>query len=1067
MVTRPSDEPLFIVDNSISGRTGAGYLGQWCDIARALDIATGYFEIGALLELDGKWQQLDEIRILMGDEVTYRTKKALVDAVRNRVAGVLDLGLEADKDDNPFLFGVEAIVTALTNGQINCRVYDRDKFHAKTYITHGRLDVVGSQALVGSSNFTRPGLTQNVELNINLESSSEVAQLQRWYEEHWDDAKDITEAILKVVQRHSQAFTPFDVYARALYELFEGHDQTAAAWEQGSSLMFDRLDRYQQEAYWSMMDIGRRFGGAFLCDGVGLGKTYVGLMLIERLVLHENKRVVLLAPKATREAVWDEELEANLSHIGTQDFASLAVFNHTDLSRSGEYPERFRRLADLADVIVIDEAHHFRNRGSLPDPDDPDRMSRYHRLFEMLDESARPKTVYMLTATPINNSLTDFKHLIELFSREEEDYFGRTLGINNLSARFRSMAKVLNEQIKAAQDRAAGGDAADEEVSDDPDVVIAEIEQANEILQKDTLFENLVVQRSRAYVKRSQEQEGGPLTAFPDRDTPQVAGYSLRKTYGNLLEQLTAAFDKEHPLFRLPIYYPLDYYIGEDEEILPFDWGRQAQVVSLIRTSFLKRFESSVYAFERSCDRLMRKLLAFVHEHSRTDSEKNRFERWKAQHAGVLDFVTNRQLELFPDDEDAEADEDLLPPELLEAVEHLDPELFDVPEMLAETYLDLEQLMMFLGETKKFKPKNDDKLQKLIRLLRSKDLEQRKVIIFTEFAETARYLQQQLIDAGIDGVFELDSGTKVNRKKVLTRFAPFYNRSSPERLQADGENEIRVLIATDVLSEGLNLQDCCRLINYDIHWNPVRLMQRIGRIDRRLNPEIEERIVAEHPEWGERGVVRFWNFLPPEELKPLLSLYQKVTGKLLVISETMGVEAGKLLRPDDDLNVLKEFNASYEGQTTPIEELQLELQRLLDEHPGLTDRLADQPNGVFSGREHPDESSVGVFFCYRLPGLDVGTEEESSKFTLAAGTTRWYLYDLASEQILDDPGEIAAHIRSDPDTPRQLDIDPETLIDIRNKVRNHIKNTFEKAVGLPADAPRPSLRCWMELNEAS
>ena len=156
-------------------------------------------------------------------------------------------------------------------------------------------------------------------------------------------------------------------------------------------------------------------------------------MLIERLVLKENKRVVLLAPKATREAVWDEELRANLPHINTMDFASLAVFNHTDLSRTGDYPERFRRIADQADVFVIDEAHHFRNRGTTPDPEDPDRMSRYYRLFEMLDGSARPKTVYMLTATPINNSLTDFRHLIELFSRQDESYFGRTLGINNLT----------------------------------------------------------------------------------------------------------------------------------------------------------------------------------------------------------------------------------------------------------------------------------------------------------------------------------------------------------------------------------------------------------------------------------------------------------------------------------------------------------------------------------------------------------------------------------------------------------------------------------------------------------
>ena len=1058
MASETSSEPLFIVDNSVEGRTGADYLGQWCDIARALDVATGYFEIGALLELDGKWQQLDEIRILMGEEVTARTGRVLREFTE-RAEKILDQGLESDKEENPFLKGVNAIAAALDSRQIKCRVYDDAKFHAKSYITHGRLEAVGSQALVGSSNFTQPGLTENIELNIRLESSSEVAQLQRWYEKHWDDANDITDAVLKVVQRHNKAFTPFDVYARALSELFEGHDETAAVWEQNTSEMFSRLDRYQHNAYWSLLDIGRRFGGAFLCDGVGLGKTYVGLMLIERLVVKEGKRVVLLAPKATREAVWDEELRANLPHINTMDFASLAVFNHTDLSRTGDYPERFRRIADQADVFVIDEAHHFRNRGTTPDPEDPDRMSRYYRLFEMLDGSARPKTVYMLTATPINNSLTDFRHLIELFSRQDESYFGRTLGINNLTARFRAMTRTLNEQVRVAREAGDG----EVEVED----IAADIELANDLLHKDDLFEELVVQRSRAYVKRSQEQEGGPLTSFPVRKRPEVAGYSLRKTYGNLLDQLTAAFDKDHPMFRLPIYYPFDYYEGDDEEIAPFDWGRQKQVVSLIRTSFLKRFESSVYAFERSCDRLMRKLLAFVHEHSVTDSQKDQFERWKAQNADVLDFVTNRQLVLFPDDEDAEADEDLLAPELLEAVEYLDPAVFNVTKMITETYLDLDQLVQFLAETKKFKPKNDDKLQKLIRLLKSKDLAKKKVVIFTEFAETARYLKQQLVEAGIDKVFELDSGVKVNRKRVLTRFAPYYNHSSTGQLQLFEDDEIRVLIATDILAEGLNLQDCCRLINYDIHWNPVRLMQRIGRIDRRLNPEIEEQILVDHPEWGERGVVRYWNFLPPDELRPLLSLYQKVTGKILVISAALGIESGKLLRPDDDLNALKEFNASYEGQETPIEELELELQRLLGEHPDLVDRLADQPNGVFSGRQRPEKSSTGVFFCYRLPGLDTDPAENEPDYSLKAGVTRWYLYDLASETILGAPGEIASHIRSDLDTPRRLDIKPDTLKGIRAKVRKHIKNTYERDLGVPADAPSPVLRCWMELNEAS
>ena len=142
---------LFIVDNSVSGWTGLRYLEEWSSIAKAFDIATGYFEIGALLTLDGKWQGLDKVRILMGAETTHRTRKVILGAVRAQALDRLDESIEEDKEPNPFLHGVPAILDALRSGQIECRVYGKDKFHAKAYITHAKLEVVGS------SNFTRPG----------------------------------------------------------------------------------------------------------------------------------------------------------------------------------------------------------------------------------------------------------------------------------------------------------------------------------------------------------------------------------------------------------------------------------------------------------------------------------------------------------------------------------------------------------------------------------------------------------------------------------------------------------------------------------------------------------------------------------------------------------------------------------------------------------------------------------------------------------------------------------------------------------------------------------------------
>ncbi|WP_419918210.1 helicase-related protein [Candidatus Poriferisocius sp.] len=1059
---------LFIVDNSVSGWTGLEYLRQWSDLARSFDIATGFFEIGALLALDGKWQQLDKIRLLMGDEVSLRTLKAFEKALAKRVDHFAN-SLEREKEQNPFLEGVEAVVEAIAAGKIECRVYRRDKFHAKAYITHAKFDVVGAQALVGSSNFTRAGLTKNIELNIQVQSGREVTQLQDWFEAHWVEAEDVTAEILHTVTRHTAEFTPFDVYAKALYELFRGRELTAGEWDQTRSRMFPQLDRYQQEAYGSLMKIARRHGGAFLCDGVGLGKTFVGLMLIERLVLHENKRVVLFAPKAARKGVWDPHLREWLPHIGGvgggEDFSSLSVFNHTDLSRGKEFPERFKRITELADAVIVDEAHHFRNRGSqgsrhmAADTEGvQDGRSRYWRLYDMLDEAQRSKLVFLLTATPINNRLADFRHMAELFTRGEEAYFAGSLGVNNLSAHFNQKEHALREYL--AESRTGSADMA-------TGLVDGMTPEAQEALADDVVFGALVVQRSRSYARASQMQEIGQSAAFPQRERPQVADYTIRKQYQRVLDMFEEACNREHPLFSLAIYYPLAHYTGS-EEVDAFEKNRQRQVVGLIRTMFLKRFESSVYAFEKSLDRLMRKLLAFVRANSEPGAELDRYNHWRQQHKKIVNYRPETQLSLALGDmedeeneDDADADEDVIPPEMLEAVEVLPRNEYDLETILEQTFDDLDEIAKFLEVTRRLTPTQDDKVQKLVRLLRSNQLAGLKVLVFTEFADTARYVENELKAAEIEGLERIDSGSTLNRTEAIRRFSPYYNGSSTAELARAGQTEIQVLVSTDVLSEGLNLQDATRLINYDLHWNPVRLMQRIGRVDRRMNSEIEARLVTDHPEAAkDRGAVRFWNFLPPDELERILNLYERVSGKTLLISETLGIEGRKLLHPDDDYDELREFNAKYEGKRSAIEEMQLEYQALLKAHPGLSERLEGFPGSVFSGSRKLSKGTRGVFFCYSLPAMDTSVGE----FTLEAGPTRWYLYDLTNDTIADSPGEIADSIRSNPNTPRRCTMSRSTLKEVRKKVLHHVRNTYLKQVQAPGDAPKPKLHCWMELN---
>jgi hypothetical protein len=490
-------------------------------------------------------------------------------------------------------------------------------------------------------------------------------------------------------------------------------------------------------------------------------------------------------------------------------------------------------------------------------------------------------------------------------------------------------------------------------------------------------------------------------------------------------------------------------------------------VARLIRTQFLKRFESSARAFEMSCETLLLKLLAWVTKHSQVDGETRRLDRWKRQHAELIDRVQLHQQE-FSGDEGEELDEDIITDEMLEDIEELSRRDYKVEEILAETFLDLDQIVEFLDELKKFKPAHDDKLNALTKLLSSDSiLKKHKVLIFSEFMATARYLKKQLADAGVRGVDEVDSADKRDRGEVIKRFAPYYNDSFSGKLNSKGESEIRVLISTDVLSEGLNLQDATRLINYDLHWNPVRLMQRVGRVDRRLDPTAEEKMIADHPDLKTiRGRVIYWNFLPPGELDDLLRLYRHVSHKVLRISKTFGIEGKKLLKPDDDYEALKEFNQAYEGSPSATEAMRLEWQKLLEADPDLEALLNALPGRVFSGKKHPKLDSTAVFFCYALPAPGIEAHEglagDPTVWTEAMGHTAWYLYDINADHITEEPTEIIKFIRSKPDTPRHRALVDKTLSEIRAKIEKHITNTYFKKVQAPLGV-KAVLKAWMEL----
>jgi hypothetical protein len=1039
---------LFIVDNSDSDWKVRSYLSEWCEIAKAIDIATGYFEIGALLALQEKWQAVDAFRVLMGDEVACRTRTAFTEALQ-RITTTLENSIEREKQQNDFLEGVPAILDALHKQKIQCRVYRRDKFHAKAYLTHARSAVVGSFGLVGSSNFTYPGLCENVELNVQIRGP-EVGILQEWYQRHWDEAEDITPQILRTVERHIQPRTPFEVWFKALHEFCSAHEMTPDEWDTAHSIIFRQLAKYQRDAYKNLIQIARRYGAAFLCDGVGLGKTYVGLMLIERFVIHESKRVVLFAPKAAREDVWEPAIQNLLPDLNSA-FVSFIVYNHTDLQRKGRWPRDMKRTLRDADVILIDEAHHFRNPGIKGEGER--EPSRYRILQEYLhQEGGREKQLYFLTATPINNSVHDFRHILELATNGNERYFSeaqRNLGIHSVRSHFVQVEKKLFS-VQQAQD------------PEQLDLNIIE-----KTMREDSIFDHLVVQRSRSYVKQSQVQLEDRQVLFPERAKPQVVPYRLKATYGRLLESVERAFNKENPLFVLGIYYPLSYWKGE-REAEKWDVGRQKQVVSLIRTQFLKRFESSACAFEMSCWRLLKKLLAWVEAHTANDHDRRRLERWKLKHDNLIGYVHAHQQELWPSDDNVPT-EDFLTDEEIAEVEQLDPEDYNIADILDDTYDDLDQIVEFLSYVGEVKPEKDDKLKALIKLLKTdKSVAGNKVLLFSEFADTACYVERELRKAGLKNIERIDgSSSQKTRSEVIRRFSPYYNGTDSASLIASGQSEIDILIATDVLAEGLNLQDASRLINYDLHWNPVRLMQRIGRVDRRMNPAIEAQLVADHPGLKtSRGKIAFWNFLPPEELDELLRLYQRVNRKVVTISRTLGIEHGKLLTPDDEFELLKEINKQFDGEQSETEKLKLEYDRLVKAHPELAATLDDLPLKLFSGKQHPTSGARAVFFCFRVPRPDpdlVSTNKGELRWSDAAGFTVWLCSDLSGEHMATDPAAIADLIRSLPDAQRHCSLNRVDLAAIRKKAEKEIIRTHLRALQAPAGV-NPVLKCWMELN---
>ena len=979
-----------------------------------LDIATGTFEIGAFLSLGKTWQHLDGIRILMGDETSRRTKEHLIEALQT----VTEDSLESVKEKDDTLQGLADVHTAIRRGKILIRIYDNAKFHAKLNLMQAEASSPVNFSTVGSSNFTTPGLTQNVELNTFITEPTHIDKLREWYDERWEEGTEVKTELLRTIERHLKKHPPFTVYAKALHAYFEGREKPADDWEENESVIYQTLSQYQKDGYHAALQIAGTWKGALICDGVGSGKTFIGLMILER-ALQENKRVLLITPKSVAESVWNSQIKRLLRSKSKYRRLLRDHYDHklhTDFGRKGGISEDdLEHFQERVDVIIIDEAHHFRNASS--------------NRGKLLMDIAKGKELYLLTATPINNSIDDIYHLINYFGQNRRDYFSR-IGVHDFRRHFRDIDKKLENE----------------------NTEIAEQVEEEDFLRQNPILKQVLIQRSRKYIKES-EQESGVDILFPKRKIESPVEYSLKKVYGSLYDELRAAFDRHYPFINLAIYNTVRYHKNPERQLE----NRQKQIVGLIRTLVLKRLESSWRSFEVTIENLLLKMAEWLKKYA-----PERYEQWEGTNSRWWGVVQRHIKERLEEDgirqpEPTEEEDDI---ESIETEDEFIPEDHDLNRLFTDVVVDMNFLTLLLSKIYRSfyadevggepDTDKDDKLQQLIKLLNSAPYEKR--IIFTEFCDTARYLYTQLQNAGVTDIAQIDSRRKVSREEIIERFAPFYNGKT----QFQSGEPVNTLITTDVLAEGLNLQDASVIINYDLHWNPVRLMQRIGRLDRRLDANIEAKLNRTDP------TVHVWNFLPPEELEDILRLRRRVDGKILRISRTLGIE-GKFVSPEDDNETLRLFNERYDGTASVEELMNLERQRISDAHPKLWEQLSDLPKRLFSGKDVRIEpppmynrdgelsqlrriGDVGVFCCYQMPNDEI----------------KWYFYDVENDAIIEDVRDIWTEIRCDIRTERYTEQGPGGLRNELIKVERHIRQKYLRNIQAEI-GERPILIAWMEI----
>ena len=856
-----------IRDNHDRGTVG-DFLKANIEDGSSLSVVSAYFTIHAFEALKEYLWEIDGLRFLFGEPDFIKNLDA-----RNtdpKAFKIEDEGLQLDKPLQQRPIAQE------------CADWIKDKVEIKSTrqsnLLHGKMYHIANngveKAIMGSSNFTVQGLglgqsNNNIELNLEVEDDQDRQDLKAWFDDVWNDDERVEDVKKKVIDRLEKLGddqAPEFIYYKTLYELFRDELETRMNNEQKledthlyDTKIWDTLYAFQQDGVKSVIARLLRHNGCILADSVGLGKTYTALAVIKFFELR-NDRVLVLCPKKLREnwALYPVHY-SQLNNPFEEDKFGYSLLSHTDLSRySGDADG-----TDLAgfnwsnfDLVVIDESHNFRN-DTKPERDDAGnitRHSRYTRLLEdVIKEGAQTK-VLMLSATPVNTSLIDLRNQIYLMTEKREDVFQKSLGISNI----RALLGQAQRTFKAWEDNPDAGGGRDKSK------LLNEL--GADFFQ---LLGGVSIARSRRHIKSFYADEIERIGEFPKQPKPEnhhpLTDLTGALSYKYLADQIEK--------FSLSVYTPSSYVISEEaiqrlaKEKQDFRFNqldREKFLIGMMQTNFLKRLESSAHSLTETLERTIGKI----------DTLLEKIDRYE-QNQQML----NADTEVLLDDdilpEDDEDDEEFL---VNKARHPYHLEELDCVRWKEDLIKDKGTLSKAYESVKAITPDRDGKLQAIKTHIRDKaehpptdkDGEtNRKLLVFTTFKDTAEYLYENLSDLAVElnlnmamvsGDVTRTQSRPNNFNAILTNFAP------RARGRADnGDNEIDLLIATDCISEGQNLQDCDTVLNYDIHWNPVRIIQRFGRIDR----------------IGSRNKsVRMINYWPTEDMEVYLRLQSRVEARM-------------------------------------------------------------------------------------------------------------------------------------------------------------------------------------------